>query len=82
MSSIANHRKELETFSFLAYRLEVARQKHPNFADNAADAWDAIESELLELYEAINHESEDRQFDEAVDVAVTAIRFILGEYKK
>lgn len=82
MSSIANHKRELEVFSFLAYRLAVARQKHPVYANGATAAWNVIEEELMELYNAIDdHESESRQIDEAIDVAVTAIRFILGEHK-
>lgn len=82
MSNIAPYHKELEVFSILAHALTVARQKHPDFADGADDAWTVIETELIELFEAIKHESEGRQIDEAIDVAVTAIRFILGEHKK
>lgn len=82
MSSIANHKMELEVFSFLAYRLAVARQKHPDYADGATAAWGVIREELFELLTAIDHESESRQIDEAIDVAVTAIRFILREHKK
>lgn len=81
MSSIAPYHKELEVFSMLAYRLDVARKKHPDYADGAEDAWRVILEEFSELHTAIAHESEERQVDEAIDVAITAIRFILGEHK-
>lgn len=76
------HEKELEAFAELAYALAVARQKHPKFADYDLGAWSVIDDEMKELYHAITHESEQRQHEEAIDVAVTALRFILGEYKE
>lgn len=76
------HEKELKAFAELAYALAVARQKHPVYARNAEDAWDVIEDELIELHSAVYNESEERQHEEAIDVAVTALRFILKEHIK
>lgn len=75
------HEKELQTFAELAYALAVARQKHPVYAKDAEAAWHVILEEFSELHTAIVHESEQRQKEEAIDVAVTALRFILGEHK-
>lgn len=75
------HEKELQAFAELAYALAVARQKHPVYAKDAEDAWRVIHRELDELLIAVDCESEQRQKEEAIDVAVTAIRFILSEHK-
>lgn len=72
---------ELLLFSLLAFALSVARKKHPVFAEGADKAWEVINTELKELEYAIANESEERQRDEAIDVAVTALRFALGEHK-
>jgi NTP pyrophosphatase (non-canonical NTP hydrolase) len=54
-----------------------AKDKHPMFPDNPAEALSIITEELGELAQAINDgESKDRQIEEAAHVAVTAIRFI------
>lgn len=65
----------------LARRLEEARGKHPVFAESAEEAADVIESEFWELQYAWEQESQDRQSDEALDVAATTIRFAIGEHK-
>lgn len=65
----------------LAEALAMARKKHPDYAYSAHGAWLVIGDELIELKRAIESESEERQMAEAMDVAVTAIRFILGEHK-
>lgn len=80
--SQGDYMSDIKIFSVLAHALVVARKKHPVFADGAVDGWDVIEDELIELHNAIHHETEQRQFEEAIDVAVTAIRFALGEHKK
>ncbi len=65
----------------LAKRLEEARRKHPNWAGKGAlYAQDAIDGEYCELVRAIAGESPDRQRDEALDVACTAMRFVIGEH--
>lgn len=81
-NSMATYFDLLDVFNVLKDRVYVARQKHPVFATNGFEACDVINAELGELYAAVDREPEDRQIDEAIDVAVTAIRFILGEYKE
>ena len=66
----------------LAEALAKARRKHPDYAYSAHGAWTVIGDELMELKRAIESESEARQWAEAMDVAVTAVRFLLGEHKK
>lgn len=65
----------------LAKRLEQARNKHPVFARDAEEAVHVIGEEWAELAAAVAHESHDRQLDEALDVATTAMRFAAGEYR-
>ncbi len=65
----------------LARRLEEARQKHPIFAENTAQAVDVIGEEWAELTHAVEHESPERQRDEALDVACTAMRFVGREHE-
>lgn len=73
--------KGRQTIFMLARRLEEARGKHPVFAESAEEAVEVIEAEFWELQYAREQESADRQLDEALDVAVTAIRFAIGEHK-
>lgn len=72
--------KGRQTIFMLARRLEEARGKHPVFAESAEEAVDVIESEFLELQYAWEQESQDRQIDEALDVAATVVRFVGKEY--
>ena len=65
----------------ICVRLEHARKKHPVFAEGKYHALDVIESEFHELEYAIEHESDERQCDEALDVIATCIRFLCGEHK-
>ncbi len=65
----------------LAKRLEEATEKHPVFAEGPFQALGVIGAEFRELEVAVEHESPDRQFDEALDVATTAMRFVNGEHK-
>lgn len=69
-------------FQDIAARVEHARQKHPVFAEGTFHALGVIEAEYHELEYAVEHESEDRQRDEALDVIATCIRFLCGEYKQ
>ena len=64
----------------LCRRIGEARVKHPTFARNEFEAGEVIESEFRELLQAIVCESRQRQIDEALDVAATAMRFVLGEH--
>lgn len=73
--------KGRQTIFMLARRLEEARGKHPVFAEGPFQALGVIGAEFRELEVAVEHESQDRQFDEALDVAATAMRFVNGEHK-
>ena len=61
-------------------RIDHAQKKHPGFAKDAFDALNVIEGEMQELRQAVHGESRKRQVDEALDVAATCIRFIVGEH--
>ena len=66
----------------VAERLHVAREKHSWGGLDAEAASDVIGEEWAELCHAVEHESRARQRDEALDVAVTALRFAAGEHGK
>lgn len=72
--------KGRQAIFMLARRLEEAREKHPVFAEGFFQALGVIGAEFRELEVAVEHESADRQFDEALDVAATAMRFVNGEH--
>ena len=64
----------------LAARLEHARREHPVFAESNDAALDIILDEAEELSREINHGgSSARVIDEALDVAATAMRLVMGE---
>ena len=65
----------------ICVRIEHARKKHPVFAEGAYHALGVIEAEFHELEYAVEHESEERQKDEALDVIATCVRFLCGEHK-
>ena len=71
---------EEHALSALSLRLGEARQKHPVFARNVYEAGEVINDEMRELLHAIGCESRQRQIDEALDVACTAMRFVMGEH--
>lgn len=66
----------------LSDRLDHARSEHPKFADNSEHASLVVREEADELYEAACTESPERQRDEALDVAATAVRFLSKEWEK
>ena len=72
---------EEQAFSKLMLRLGHARAKHPTFARNQYEACAVIDAEIQELKQAVGCESRQRQIDEALDVAATAMRFVMGEYE-
>lgn len=65
----------------LMQRLSEARGKHPVFAEGKYHALGVIGEEYRELVHAVEHETPERICDEALDVAVTALRLWLGEHK-
>ena len=69
-----------QAFAMLANRLEHARREHPVFAENKAVAWGVVCDEMHELGDAIfTDEGPARILDEALDVAATAMRLVMGE---
>lgn len=69
-------------FEAVTKRLEYAREKHPEFAGHKIKAIGVIKDELDELEKATLFETEAREFDEALDVIATALRFANREYGK
>ncbi|WP_418217726.1 hypothetical protein [Bilophila wadsworthia] len=63
----------------LARRMAEARQKHPVFAEGKYHALGVIGAEYEELVRAVERETPERVRDEALDVAVTALRLWAGE---
>ena len=61
-------------------RLIHARAKHEKFAASPLEAAAMVGSECGELCEAVLRETPERQFDEALDIIATAIRFCGKEW--
>jgi len=71
---------QADAFDMLARRLDHAREKHPVFARDEFDAVEVISEEYAELFWAIAEgEGPARILDEALDVAATAMRLVMGE---
>lgn len=69
--------KEKEAFELLQLAIRYAKSKHPEFPTDPEAGFGIIAEEMLELCRAINdEESNDRMIEEALHVAVTAIRFV------
>ena len=69
-----------QAFALLAARLGHAREKHPVFATDVEWAVGVISDEYDELWRAVaDNEGKDRIVDEALDVATTAMRLVMGE---
>ncbi len=66
----------------LAGRMQHARKKHPRFAEGKFQALGVIHAEYLELEQAVaKNEGREREQDEALDTATTALRFFLLEHE-
>lgn len=65
----------------LAKRMGEAREKHTVFAEGKYHALGVIGAEYHELEKAVEYESPERMADEALDVAVTALRLWAGEHE-
>ena len=61
--------------------LEHARTEHPYFAHGKYEALGVVLAEVDELIHAVEHESDERALNEALDVVVTAMRFANREYE-
>ena len=69
-----------QAFGMLAARLDHARREHPVFALSINDGINVICREWDELWQAHNnYEGPARVIDEALDVAATAMRLVMGE---
>ena len=69
-----------QAIGMLVARLAHAREKHPVFALDAEGAMDVIDDEFCELIQAVkDDEGPQRVIDEALDVAATAMRLVMGE---
>lgn len=75
------HEQDERVLAALMRRLSEARGKHPVFAEGKYHALGVIGEEYRELVYAVEHETPERIRDEALDVAVTALRLWLGEHK-
>ena len=72
-----------EALKLLVDRLAHAREKHPVFATDAEGAMDVIDDEFCELIQAVrDDEGPQRLIDEALDVAATAMRMVMGEVRE
>jgi hypothetical protein len=71
---------QADAFDMLARRLEHARKEHPVFAVSESGALNVIGGEFDELmYAIVDGEGPARILDEALDVAATAMRLVMGE---
>ncbi|WP_279060436.1 hypothetical protein [Bilophila wadsworthia] len=68
----------------LAKRMGEAREKHPwpEHADGKYQAFGVVGEEYHELVIAVEKETPERMRDEALDVAVTALRMWAGEHER
>lgn len=62
-------------------RLEHARKEHPEFAHGKYQALGVIIGEVEELIYAVEHESDTRAANEALDVIAVCIRYLCKEYE-
>ena len=77
-SAAAGHR----LIEDIARRVSEARRKHPVFAEGKYHALDVIGAEYEELTRSVERETPERMKDEALDVAVTALRMWAGEHER
>ena len=77
-SAAAGHR----LIEDIARRMAEARQKPPVFAEGKYHALDVIGAEYEELTRSVERETPERMKDEALDVAVTALRMWAGEHER
>ena len=77
-----NFDKGKELIEALALHMQHARKKHPRFAEGKFHALGVIHAEYRELEHAVTRgEGKDRERDEALDTATTALRFFIGEHE-
>lgn len=71
-----------EVIQELSDRLAHARSEHTDNGGSYVGSLHAVKSEAQELMYAWSNETTERVKSEALDVAVTAIRFLNEEYAK
>lgn len=72
-----------EIFEAMLKKLAYAEEKHPVFAEGAAQGLGCIGEEYGELCQAINHgEPMERIEAEAMDLLVVAFRFVRKDYEQ
>lgn len=76
-----NVQRGMMTIRALALGMKLARKKHPTFAEGEYHALGVIGAEYRELEQAVERESPERQAAEALDVAITALRFVQEEHR-
>lgn len=76
-----NVQRGMMTIRALALGCKLARRKHPLFAEGRYQALGVIGEEYRELERAVERESPERQAAEALDVAITALRFVQEEHE-
>ena len=74
--------EDAELFRAFRARLHEAEYKHPVFAEGSYQGIGMVAAELGEATQCIvKGESEERVYDEMLDVLVTAWRFARGDWK-
>ena len=76
-----DHLKGEKLLRAIAERLLHARLQHPVYAEGVYQGLSRITDEHEELVHAVEHETPQRQFDEALDVIATCVRFANREYE-
>lgn len=72
-----------EIFEAMLKKLAYAENKHPVFAEGAAQGLGRVGEEYGELCQAINHgEPMERIEAEAMDLLVVAFRFVRKDYEQ
>lgn len=75
-------RRGKDLIEAIALRMQHAREKHPVFAEGKFHALGVIHAEYLELERAVaKNEGREREQDESLNTATTALRFFIGEHE-
>ena len=76
-----NRRRGHDIICRIARRCRHARHEHRCFAEGLPEAVGVVMAEAREMENAMLHEGPERTVDEALDVIVTGIRLVNGEYE-
>lgn len=75
-------RKDYDIVDRLFAAYAVAKDKHPDFADGCEQGLNVILEEVKEFTNAVNNEMRYRQEEEAFDIIICCLRYILREYDR